>query len=109
MASAMVGIGFMLGSHIGLSARISTFRTLNAHLCCSFSLELFRFVIGNQRVDQFSDLTFHKQVQLVSGIANSVIADAVVFEIVGSDFFRTISRPDHRSAFAGYRLMLLLL
>ena len=58
------------------------------------TLELLGLIVRNKRVDQFADVTFHEQVQLVRRVAYAMIRDAIVLEVVGANLLRAIARAD---------------
>src|SRR6476646_10307999 len=75
----------------------------------SFGLQLLRLVVSDERVDEWIEVAFHHEVELMNRQPDAVIADAVLFEIVSANLLRTIAGANHRAAFTRLRFVLLLL
>ena len=64
-----------------------------------FSFQLFGLVVRDERVDEFVNVAFHEEVELMEGQTNAVIGDAVIFEVVSANFFGAVATADHRATF----------
>src|SRR5687767_405838 len=74
-----------------------------------FVLEFFSLIVCGECLDEFVDVAFHHQIQLMNGETDAVIGDAVFLEVVSANLFRAIAGANHRATFAGQRVVLLLL
>lgn len=52
-----------------------------------FGFKLLRLVMGDERVDEWVEVAFHHEIQLVNRQADTVIADSVFFEVVSTNLF----------------------
>src|SRR5208282_3443742 len=57
-------------------------------------LEPLRFVMSDQRIDDRGKFSVHDLAELVEGEADAMVAQPVLGEIVGADFFRAVARLD---------------
>src|SRR5262245_24242571 len=67
-------------------------------LSLGFLFQLFGLEVRHHRVNQLVNPALHNLVELMDRQAYAVIGDAVLFEIVGADFFRTVAAADLRTA-----------
>ena len=51
-------------------------------------------VFGNKRADDWFNFAFHDEVDLVPVLVNAVVGDAVLWKVIGADFFRAVASAD---------------
>ena len=71
--------------------------------------ELFRILCYGQCVYHVLNVTIHEALQIVCGVAYSVIRHASLRIVVGPDFGTTVARGDQCLAFAGNVIDILLM
>jgi hypothetical protein len=62
-----------------------------------------------QSIDKLIELTFHDEIELMDRHADAMIGDAILFEIISPDLFRSVAASDHRLPFARLGVVLFLL
>src|SRR5215469_2972119 len=72
-------------------------------------LQPLRLIVCHERVDQGLQPAIHKLGQLVNGVPDAVVSDAVLREVIGANLLAAVTRSHHRLALLGKGLLLLLL
>ena len=70
--------------------------------------QLFFFFVCQQSVDDIIQLSFHDTVELIDGQTDTVIGDAVLRIVVGTDLFGTVAGTDLGTADRTFFFFLLL-
>src|SRR5215204_4581721 len=73
-----------------------------------FVFEFLSLFMSNQGLNDLIQGSFHYEVKLVNREADAMIADAILLEVVGANFFRPVTGADHRSTLTRQRFVLFL-
>src|SRR5271166_4784908 len=71
--------------------------------------QLLRLIVRDQGVDHGLQLAVHEFRQLVRGVADAMVSDAVLRKVVGADLLAAVAGAHHGFTFLGQRCLLLLL
>jgi len=93
-AEAAFGVSFRLSVPDEKDVRRVGHRTCNLR-GDGFGLQLLRLIVCDERVDEWVEIAFHHEVELVNRQADAVISDAVLFEVVGADLLGAIAGAHH--------------
>src|SRR6185295_2142502 len=77
--------------------------------CHRFGFQLLSLVMCDECVDEGIEVSFHYEIELVNRQADTMVADAVLLEVVRANLFRAIAGADHRATLARLRFVLFLL
>src|SRR5207245_7561229 len=75
--------------------------------CAGSSTEAFLFSRELQRVDELVQLAVQHGLEVVNGVVDAMIGDAVLRKVVGPDLGRAVAGADHGAAVARPRRLLL--